>query len=422
MSAVDVVSAVGVLRRHRHEAYGVLTVLALVIIVALVIAAYMQVFTPLVTVTLKSERSGLLLQRDSDVTMRSVTIGKVGAVEPDGPSGAAVQVLIDAEQVDFVPANVQGQITAPTLFGPKIVDLVPPPAPTARRISTGDVISAPQVQVEANVVFDNLIVLLQTIEPAKLNSALGALSTSLQGRGDQLGDYAADLNQYLQRLNASLPTLRSDLAMAPGVIDTFADVSPELLRIVGNLTTTSNTIVEEQPALDAFILSFTRFSGRAQSFLEQNDRGLVETLDVLRPTTALLQRYSPMFPCLFNTFNVARQYTERAFGGTVPGLHTLTTFLPGQEPYRYPENLPRLGIDSPGCYGGAPEPGFVPRHTFFPDGSPRLDTRDNPPTIGDTPLTVLLFGDSAGSIPPAASTGPVRSARPGAETTRGGGR
>jgi phospholipid/cholesterol/gamma-HCH transport system substrate-binding protein len=421
------VSATDAMRRHRHEAYGALSVLALLLIIGLVIAAYLQAFTPFITVTLKTDRAGLLLERDSDVTMRSIRIGKVGGVEPDGPGGAAIEVWIDPEQVDFIPANVQGQLIAPTLFGPKTVDLIQPPTPTERRISTGDVILRPQVQVEANVAFDNLIVLLQTIEPAKLNSALGALSTSLQGRGEQLGDYLADLNQYLERLNASLPALRADLATAPGVIDTYADVSPDLLRIVGNLTTTSNTIVEEKPALDAFILSFTRFSDTAQSFLEQNERGLVETLDVLRPTTALLQRYSPMFPCLFNSANTLRKYTEPAFGGTKPGLHTLTSFLPGQEPYKYPENLPRLGVDAPGCYGGAPEPGNVPRHTFFPDGSPRLDTRDNPPTIGDEDsLAAILFGELGPTIPPilqpAAGALPALPGLPGAGRSEGGDR
>ena len=411
------------LRSHRHETYGVLTVTAFLAIVALVIAAYLHAFTPYVRVTVQAERAGLLLQKDSDVTMHSVTIGKVGTIAPDGPQGALIQLLIQPEQTQFIPANAEAQLIAPTVFGPKYVDLVQPRNPTQRRLSTGDVITQPQVEVEANTVFDQLIGLLQTIDPAKLDSALGALSTSLQGRGDRLGQFLSDLNRYLTQLNTGLPELRADLATAPGVLNNFADVSPDLVRIVGNLTVTSNTIVQEKPTLDAFIAHLSTFSGTAQSFLEENERPLTQALSVLRPTTALLARYSPMFPCLFHSANVLRTYTEQSFGGTEPGLRTLTTFLPGQSPYLYPQNLPKLGIDAPGCYGGAPGPGQFPRHQYFDDGSPRLDTKDNPPTIGNRPLAQILFGQLAPSIPApvAAAAAPLTAAVPGLGAPASGG-
>jgi phospholipid/cholesterol/gamma-HCH transport system substrate-binding protein len=419
-------TATSALRRHRHELYGALTLVALAAIIALVIAAYLQAFTPFVVATVHTDRSGLLLARDSDVTMRDVRVGKVGRIEPDGPHGASVQIDIDPDQTEFIPANSSADIVAPTLFGPKYVQLNTPAHPTQRRIATGDVITPTQVQVEANTAFENLMGLLQSIHPAELDSALGALSTSLQGRGQELGDYLGDLDRYLGQINGATPALRADLASAPGVIDTYADASPDLVRILGNLTVTSNTVVHEKPTLDALIVSFTRFSGTAQSLLEDNEKGLTSALAVLRPTTALLQRYSPMFPCLFHSANVLRTYTEPAFGGTLPGLHTETSFVPAAEPYTYPTNLPRLGVDAPGCYGGAPPPGVVPAHTSFPDGSPRLDSRKHPPTVGDTPLALYLFGQDLGSTiplpgmtPAAHALAPVLPAVPG---VTGGGR
>lgn len=387
-----------ILHRNRYEFFGLAAVLALLLILALAVAAYLKVFTPAVTVTVKADRSGLLMQRDNDVSLRSVTIGKVTDVRPDGPAGSLLDIYIESDKAQFVPANSTAQLVAPTVFGPKYVDFLAPARPASTPISDGAVVDARQVQVEVNSVFDNLQVLLTTFRPARVNAALGAVSTALQGRGERLGRVLSQGNSYLSQLNPSMPALRRDLARLPEVAGTYADVAPGLLELVGNLTATSRTVVQEQRPLEAFIGSLTRFDANVTPVLEQNRPALAETLRVLRPTTALLQRYSPMFPCLFHGINTLRELTEPNFGGLVPGLHTLTTFEPGREGYKYPENLPRLGVDAPGCYGGVPAVGTWPRHVYHPDGSPRLNYRDQPVTPGDTPLSTQLFGPLAPQV------------------------
>ncbi|MEU9823380.1 MCE family protein [Pseudonocardia alni] len=379
----------------RHEVRGLAAIGVLLLCAALVVASYLDVFTPGVPATVRTDRAGLLMQPDADVALRDVRVGRVSAVEPDGNGGAVVSLAIDPSKLDLIPGDVTAQIISPTVFGPKYVDLVPPASPSTTTLAAGAVVPAAAVQTEANLVFDNLNRLLTTIDPAKVNTALGALSTSLNGRGDKLGATLVSFNRYLERINPSLPALQRDLQAAAPVLDTYADVSPQLLDVVRNVTTTGGTIVEKQAGIDATLASLSMFATDVSGVLEANTDGLDRTLKTLRPTTEVLGRYAPTFPCTFDSLNYLQKLLLPTFGGAQPGLRSLTTFQPGEQGYT-PENAPSLGIDQPNCGTGIPAPGTFPRHAFHPDGSPRLDTRDAPVQVRDTPLAVLVGGDELG--------------------------
>ncbi|GAA4546474.1 MCE family protein [Pseudonocardia xishanensis] len=378
----------------RLEALGLIGIVVALLAVAAVLAAYLNVFSPGVPVTVRADRAGLLLGEGSDVSLRSVQIGKVDKVSPDGADGALIDVRIDSDQMERLPANVAAQLVAPTVFGPKYVDLLIPEQPTVRRLAAGETVNRAQTQIEVNTVFDNLMSVLTTVQPAKVNSALGALSTSLSGQGDQIGDYLVRLNTYLDSFNPSLPTLKRDLALFGQETDVLAGLSPDLVRLLKTFPTTADTLMEKSAAFDAFMVSLSGLADSGKGFLDDNDQPLRESLDTLRPTTALAARYSTMFPCLFASFNNLRKITEPSFGGNQPGLRIFTSFGPGQRGYRHPDNLPTLGVDQPGCAPDVPTGTEAPRHVTYDDGSPTLNTQEEPTTIGNPPLAVLLFGDA----------------------------
>ncbi|WP_060576667.1 MULTISPECIES: MCE family protein [unclassified Pseudonocardia] len=379
----------------RHEIRGLVAVGLLLAGAALVVASYMNVFSPGVAATVQADRAGLLMLPDADVAMRDVRVGRVSGVEPDGSGGAVLSVAIDPSKVDLIPSDVTAQIISPTVFGPKYVDLVPPENPATKPLAAGAVVPAAAVQTEANIVFDNLNRLLTTVDPSKVNTALGALSTSLNGKGDKLGATLVSFNEYLKQINPSLPALQRDLQAAAPVFDTYADVSPELLDVVRNATTTSGTLVERQAGIDATLASLSMFATDVSGVLEANNDGIDRTLETLRPTTEVLGRYAPTFPCMLDNLNYLQKILLPTFGGAQPGLRSLTTFQPGEPGYT-PDNAPQLGVDQPNCGSGIPEPGTFPRHAAFPDGSPPLNTRDAPVQIRDTPLEVLIGGDELG--------------------------
>ncbi len=97
---------------------------------------------------------------------------------------------------------MQAQIQATTAFGAKFVDLVYPADPSAARLSAGAVLISKNVSTEVNTVFENLVDLLDMIDPAKLNAVLTAVADGVRGQGERIGQATTDLNQVLQALNA----------------------------------------------------------------------------------------------------------------------------------------------------------------------------------------------------------------------------
>lgn len=53
---------------------------------------------------------------------------------------------------------------------------------------------------------NDLLPLLRTVQPGKLNATLSAFATALEGRGDRIGDNLTRVEDYLRRLNPHLPS------------------------------------------------------------------------------------------------------------------------------------------------------------------------------------------------------------------------
>jgi phospholipid/cholesterol/gamma-HCH transport system substrate-binding protein len=379
----------------RHRLLGVAAVLVIAGLAAATAGSFAQVFTPSVDVAVLTDRSGLLLDPGSDVTVRGIVVGQVRRVEPDGDE-ARLAVALDPDMVDTVPADSTANITAPTVFGAKYVDLSPG---TAAPIAAGDTLRAGSVSTEGNTVLGGLYTLLSSVDVAQLNSALGALSTALDGRGRQLGETAVQFDRYLSDLQPSLPALTRDLREGGAVADNLADAAPDLLRVLDNLSVTSGTLVDERPALNGVLRDLVVASDDTRGLLEENGDSLVETLDTLAPTSAFAARYSPMFPCLFASANQVRKDLEPALGGYYPGLNTFTTLQLGSKGYRYPDDLPRIDDSvGPTCFGGPlhQKPGDTPfPHVNFDDGISAYDRNPrNTTEVQNDPLPILLFGDA----------------------------
>ncbi|HEY2202889.1 MAG TPA: MCE family protein [Pseudonocardia sp.] len=362
------------MRRPEPSRRGLLGVLVVVVAVALaggIVGGYAKVFTPVVDVSVRADRSGLLMDPGAAVAMRGVTVGEVRAIRPDADGEHAVlEVALEPRQAAHIPADAVADIVVPTLLGPKYVELRAPARAGPGRIGEGARIPTASVSTEVNSVLANLNALLGTVDAAKLNSALGALSTSLQGRGERDGQTLAQLNGYLRALNPSLPTLDRDLATGADVAGIYADLSPDLVRVADNLAVTSTTLTVTRAAIPPLLSVTTRTAADGRTLLADNGGALREALGTLRPTAALLARYSPMFPCLLASSNQLRIDLEKVMGGQYPGLHSFTSLLPAQQGYRYPRDLPKVAARTgPSCFGGPLAPADAPfPHVRFDDG------------------------------------------------------
>jgi len=318
---------------------GLLTVVVLLAIVAVAVGLFRDGFRRTVPVTVIADRAGLVMYPEAKVKLHGAQVGKVTSIEPLSEGGAALHLAIDPGSLAAIPANVRAEITSSTVFGSKYVELVPPAAPAAAPLRAGTVIQgSDNVTVELNTVFEQLVTVLDEVEPAKLNQTLGALATAFNGRGERFGQTLVDLDTALSRFNPALEDLNHVLAVSPTVFGAFADASPDLLAILSNTSDVSDSVVDQQTNLDALLVSAIGLANIGTEVLAENRDPLTEVARLLVPTTDLTNRYNGALTCgLGGLIPLAT-----GPGIAVPGAVLVQGFFLGRERYRYPDNLPKV--------------------------------------------------------------------------------
>jgi phospholipid/cholesterol/gamma-HCH transport system substrate-binding protein len=333
------------------------------LVAALVFAtatAFLGTFRSAVPVTLTSERSGLVLETGAKVKLRGVDVGRVRAIE-GGQGDARMQLDIDTEQVRFIPANVGARINVTTVFGAKFVDLVYPEDPQPQRLSAGAVLQAANVTTEVNTVFENVVDLLDMVDPMKLNAVLTAVAEAVRGRGEQIGEATTALNDVLIALNSRNDIFRDDIRSLKGFSDTYGAAAQDILTILDSATTTSTTLVSQQEELDSLLLNTIGMSRDGTALLGSSKDNLVEAINTLEPTTNLLQTYSPSYTCMLQGAQWIVDNSDSVFGGDGRSFVVDVALLPGNDPYSFPDNLPIIAAK--GGPGGKPGCGSLPDAT-----------------------------------------------------------
>ena len=139
----------------------------------------------------------------------------------------------------------------------------------------------------------------------------------------------------------------------------YSDAAQDILSILDSFSTTSTTITNHAHALDALLLSAVGFSQSGINTIGGNQPNLVRAMNILDPTTALLMKYSPTYTCLFQGAQWFLEHGGRdAMGGNGKSVIMDAALLFGDDPYRYPDNLPM--VNATGGPGGKPSCGSLP--------------------------------------------------------------
>jgi phospholipid/cholesterol/gamma-HCH transport system substrate-binding protein len=348
-------------RQVRKIGSGWLALLLVVIVcslIALALGAFNQTFTTTVPVTLTADRSGLVMEPYAKVKMRGVQVGRVATVA-GGVDSATIQLYIDPDQVKNIPANVKARISATSLFGGKFVDLIYPNDPSPQRLAAGAVLRSQNVAVEVNTVFQNLVDLIKQIDPSKLNGVLSALAQGVGGKGEQIGESITDTNEVLQAMNSRTDTMREDFRALADVSDTYSAAAHNIIATVDALTTTSATVSAKSSQLDQLLAGTAGLSRSGVELIGPNKDNLVNTVNLLQPTTSLLMKYNPELTCLLvGADKTGAGLSEMLGGSNGKSLIMDAALLLGDDPYRYPDNLPVVAAK--GGPGGKPGCGSLP--------------------------------------------------------------
>ncbi|MGH3522511.1 MAG: MCE family protein, partial [Mycobacterium sp.] len=363
---------------------GVVVLLIFALVLGLVYMQYRGDFTPKTKLQMLSARAGLVMDPGSKVTYNGVQIGRVASISEtmqDGKPAAKFLLDVDPEYVKLIPSNVNAKIVATTLFGNKYVSFTSPKNPTPQRISPQHVIDARHVTTEINTVLQTIDSITQKVDPVKLNLTLSAAAESLNGLGDKFGQSLVNANAILDEVNPLQPQARRDIQQLAALADTYANAAPDLLDALNNTVTTARTINAQQKDLDAALLAGVGFGNTGADVFGRGGPYLERAIADLVPTTKVLDTYSPELSCALRgaaevepkVANIiggkdgyALDTDTEALGGTGLllnplalagfGAITLPFQLPliggVQNPYVYPDNLPRLNAH--GGPGGAP--------------------------------------------------------------------
>jgi virulence factor Mce-like protein len=361
--------------------------LATIVVIAAIAAGAVVLFrggaTATASVTVLSPRAGLVMNPDAKVKLHGAQVGRVVSIDalPDGQ--AAIHLAMNPGDLQLIPANTAVHVASTTVFGSKFIELVPPTDPSPQNMYAGQVLDATQVTVEINTVFQQLVSVLSQIEPEKLNETLGALAQAFSGRGAQLGQTLSDLDTLLAKINPSLPTLSHEIAVAPQVINAYADAAPDLIATASNATKLSDTLVERQHDLDTLLVSAIGLADIGNDVVATNSGPLTDVLHLLVPTTDLTNQYNQALTC-------ALEGMEPLAAGPpqpLPGVMLLDSFLLGTERYRYPANLPKVAATGGPQCSGLPNVGFGQRPPFVV-----TDIGTNPAQYGNQ--GILLNSDA----------------------------
>ncbi|MGH3433976.1 MAG: MCE family protein [Thermocrispum sp.] len=369
-------------QRLRHQFYGLVFLVLAALFFAVTIGIYNKAFTDVALVELKTEFAGNQMRPGADVKIRGVRVGEVREITSQG-RGATLQLAIEPERLAVIPSNVRARLLPKTLFGERYVALQPVEQ-QARPMRAGDVIGQDRSRnaIELERVFDNLLPLLQAVEPQKLSSTLNAVATTLDGRGEQLGDTLVQVSKLLGELEPSLPDLTANLREFARAADGYNEALPDLLDAMATLTTTSKTLVDKQQNLQSLYRTLTATSSDLTSFLRANRDTIVDLTAASQSSLDILAKYAPQYPCMFKRLADQVPNAEIAFGKgqKYPHLSRVKIeIIASRGPYEPGKDEPRYDDKrGPRCYPVVPRPDHFPQYP--PDGALRDGaTKPEPP-------------------------------------------
>ncbi len=343
------------------KAASIIFLLIVALIFTLVWMQFRGAFTPETRLTMMSSRSGLSMDPGSKVTFNGVEIGRVTSVHEvtvGNAPAARIDLEVNPKYIELIPANVDAQIKASTVFGNKYVSFASPENPSPQRITSADVIDVRSVTTEFNTLFETVVSVAEQVNPIKLNQTLTATATALDGLGDRFGQSLIDANEILGDLNPQMPQIRYDVQRLADLGDVYSNAAPDLFDGLENAVTTARTLYDERGNLDQALMSAVGFGNTGADIFERGGPYLVRGSEDLIPVAQILDRNSPSLFCMIRNYHDAAPAFARSIGGDngySVKLHDNLLGFGAPNPYVYPDNLPRVNAKGgpegrPGCW------------------------------------------------------------------------
>ena len=328
---------------------GLLFLVLVLGLVALAIGLYDKAFRPWTEVTLRADRIGNQLTPGADVKARGVIIGEVRSVSAT-PEGAELQLRLDPDMAGRVPADTRARILPTTLFGEKFVALHFDELGDVG-LTDGTVIAQDRTETarETAEALDNLLPLLQTLNPEAVSTTLNAVSSALRGRGDRIGSNLTLAGRYVEQFNPELGRFQENVRGTADLADTFTAATPDLVSLLDDLSAVNRNLVRDEAALDRVLRDTAGVARTAEDFVGENEQRFITLARESVPNLEVYARYSPQFPCMAFSLVDDHRAIADAFGTLQPGLHITLEFTRDNGGYVPGDETEYLDDSGPTC-------------------------------------------------------------------------
>jgi phospholipid/cholesterol/gamma-HCH transport system substrate-binding protein len=222
------------------------------------------------------------------VRLLGVQVGSVTDVEY---SHGAVDVTMQIDGNQQLPAGVHAALISPLLLGQPDIELAPgyTGGPT---LAEGAVIPVGRtaVPVSTDELLRQLQRVLGSIKPSSLHNLVGNLATDLSGQGSQLRQLISSASGTLQLLaqkGNDLGRLNGSLAQLTGTLRANEN---QLLDLVQQYEVVSGVIASHQQALGSSIDLLSKVSAQLAGLLSPNMRPLEQDVAVITTAGRTLDR------------------------------------------------------------------------------------------------------------------------------------
>lgn len=273
-----------------------------------------------------------------DVKLRGVLVGRINGIEKVVGGDCKVELGMFPEDIGDVPANVEAQIRAKTVFGEKWVELIYPAESDDARLAEGDVIPKERTidPLEVETILDTALPLLEAVDPEALAETLHALKTGFVGHEEAIIRGMESGIEALKPLNDNEDLLNKGIGQFRDTGEVLEDVDQDLLEALDKLDTVQRFTVDNQGLIAENFDKVPRlldeltvlFTSRFGDFTKLVDRGAT-VIGILAARTQDLDKLLEVLP----RFNAAwirnlnhvcryRQTTDepgKSTGSRVPG-------------------------------------------------------------------------------------------------------
>ncbi|CAM3206370.1 MCE family protein [Nocardioides dubius] len=266
---------------------GVILLLCLVVI-GLLLAKSFGRFDTVVPVVARLDSAGGALEVGAEVKLDGVVVGKVTSIEGTD-EGVDLALALDPERADRVPSNVTVRVLPISIFGAAYVELLRPKKEKGQ--VRADAVLAQDTSsttIELGDLLEDTQDLVDALGPAELATALETFASTLDGKGEQLGEMIDTANSAVARIDPLMPIFREDLRLATTVARTVSQMTPNLFTALDGAMAAGQMLIEREEEFREVLSGLVEASGEIDSVVTRNQAALALGIPYLRRVVSAL--------------------------------------------------------------------------------------------------------------------------------------